>query len=98
VKGTRSLSVSIFPCERCNGTNVYWLKKNMGTTVDMIERHYRQTSVLVGAEYETARRWRSRSKTEQKAEDETITTALADPAVLVPEGVVDLNRDDDAED
>ena len=81
-----------------HGTNVYWLKKNMGTTVDMIERHYGQTSVLVGAEYETARRWRSRSKAEQKAEDETITTALADPAVLVPEGVVDLNKDDDIED
>ena len=28
----------------------------------------------------------------------TITTALADPTVLVPEGVVDLNKDDDAED
>ena len=81
-----------------HGTNVYWLKKNMGTTVDMIERHYGQTSVLVGAEYETARRWRSRTKAEQKAEDETIATVLADPAVLVPEGVVDLNKDDDAED
>jgi len=54
--------------------------------------------VLVGAEYETARRWRSRSKAEQKLEDETIATALADSAVLVPEGVVDLNKDDDAED
>ena len=39
-----------------NGTNVYWLKKNMGTSVIMIERHYGQTNVLVGVEHETARR------------------------------------------
>ncbi len=35
-----------------NGTNVYWLQKNMG----MIERHYGQTNVLIGIENETANR------------------------------------------
>ena len=39
-----------------NGTNVYWLKQNMGTSVEMIERHYGQTKVLAGIEFETARR------------------------------------------
>jgi integrase len=39
-----------------NGTNVYWLKQNMGTSVAMIEKHYGQTRVLVGIEHETARR------------------------------------------
>ena len=33
-----------------------WLKQNMGTSVQMIERHYGQTKVLVGIEHETARR------------------------------------------
>ena len=45
-----------------NGTNVYWLKKNMGTSVTMIERHYGQTNVLIGIEHETARRWTKPSK------------------------------------
>ena len=39
-----------------NGTNVYWLKQYMGTSVQMIERHYGQTKVLAGIEFETARR------------------------------------------
>ena len=39
-----------------NGTNVYWLKQNMGTSVQMIERHYGQTKVVAGIEFETARR------------------------------------------
>ena len=39
-----------------NGTNVYWLKKNMGTSVQMIENHYGQTNVLMGIEHETAKR------------------------------------------
>ena len=39
-----------------NGTNIYWLKQNMGTSVQMIERHYGQTKVLAGIEFETARR------------------------------------------
>jgi integrase len=39
-----------------NGTNVYWLRQNMGTSVQMIERHYGQTKVLTGIEFETARR------------------------------------------
>jgi len=37
-----------------NGTNIYWLAKNMGTSVNMIERHYGQTTVFQGIEYETA--------------------------------------------
>lgn len=39
-----------------NGTNVYWLKQNMGTSVAMIEKHYGQTRVLAGIEHETAHR------------------------------------------
>ena len=39
-----------------HGANVYWLKKNMGTSVTMIERHYGQTNVLQGIEFETAKR------------------------------------------
>lgn len=39
-----------------NGANVYWLKQNMGTSVQTIERHYGQTKVLHGIEFETARR------------------------------------------
>ena len=39
-----------------NGTNVYWLKQNMGTSVQNIERHYGQTHVLRGIEHETAKR------------------------------------------
>lgn len=31
-----------------HGANVYCLKKNMGTSVTMIERHYGQTNVLQG--------------------------------------------------
>jgi integrase len=49
-----------------NGTNVYWLKQNMGTSVGMIEKHYGQTRVLVGIEYETARR-RKLKPTDKKA-------------------------------
>ena len=39
-----------------NGANVYWLKQNMGTSVQTLERHYGQTKVLHGIEFETARR------------------------------------------
>ena len=49
-----------FPLQ--NGTNVYWLKKNMGTSVAMIERHYGQTNVLVGIEHETAKREEEKAK------------------------------------
>ena len=38
------------------GTNVYWLKKNMVTSLAMIKRHYRQTNALVGIEHETGKR------------------------------------------
>ena len=80
-----------------HGTNVYWLKKNMGTTVDMIERHSGQTSVLVGAEYETARRWRRRKKPKDEAV-KTLATLIADESVLVPDGAVDLTTDDEPDD
>ena len=36
-----------------NGSSVYWLKQNMGTSVEMIENHYGQTRVLEGIEYQT---------------------------------------------
>ena len=36
-----------------NGTNIYWLKKNMGTSIEMIEKHYGQTTVLQSIEFET---------------------------------------------
>ena len=71
-----------------NGTNVYWLKQNMGTSVTMIERHYGQTRVLVGIEHETARR--------RKAPVEKLTKAKAGQSdELVPEGVVDATPADD---
>ena len=69
----------------------------MGTTVDMIERHYGQTSVLVGAEYETARRWRRRKKPKDEAV-KTLATLIADESVLVPDGAVDLTTDDEPDD
>jgi integrase len=39
-----------------NGTSIYWLKDNMGTSVQMIERHYGQTKILSGIQHETIRR------------------------------------------
>ena len=53
-----------FPLQ--NGTNVYCLKKNMGTSVAMIERHYGQTNVLVGIEHETAKREEEKTKPKTK--------------------------------
>lgn len=77
-----------------NGTNVYWLKKNMGTSVTMIERHYGQTNVLVGIEYETARR--DETKTRPKTRRLIAPNAPRDqirlikqPEELVPAGAVD---------
>lgn len=41
-----------------NGSNIYWLKKNMGTSLAQIEIHYGQINVLVGIKFETAKRQR----------------------------------------
>jgi len=63
-----------------NGTNVYWLKQNMGTSVQMIERHYGQTKVLVGIEHETARR-RKQKRRPDLAEPTAAMKAAADPII-----------------
>ena len=78
-----------------NGTNVYWLKKNMGTSVAMIERHYGQTNVLVGIEHETAKRDQpatpKRSKTLRSNEaSQDVITIAKDTDDLVPVGAVDM--------
>ncbi|MEK4035745.1 hypothetical protein WOC76_04730 [Methylocystis sp. IM3] len=57
-----SLSHTYAPFRLQNGTNVYWLKKSMGTSVAMIERHYGQTNVLVGIEQKTPRECRARRR------------------------------------
>jgi hypothetical protein len=92
-----------------NGTNVYWLKKNMGTSVAMIERHYGQTNVLMGIEHETAKR-RKPTKNEAKATKDS--TAKAKPPAkkatmlnkqpiktdeVVPVGAVDMTPVDDGD-
>jgi integrase len=66
-----------------NGTNVYWLKKNMGTSVSMIERHYGQTNVLFGIEHETTKRKKFTKANNIKKED------------VVPVGAVDTTPVDD---
>ena len=78
-----------------NGTNVYWLKKNMGTSVSMIERHYGQTNVLVGIEHETAKRNQSsgntRSRTLRSNETSKDVIRIKRKAdELVPVGAVDM--------
>ena len=78
-----------------NGTNVYWLKKNMGTSVAMIERHYGQTNVLVGIEHETAKRNQSsgntRSRTLRSNETSKDVIRIKRKAdELVPVGAVDM--------
>lgn len=85
-----------------NGTNVYWLKKNMGTSVAMIERHYGQTNVLVGIEHETAKRV-SDQKTPKARRLQSPNAPRDDlklvkkPNDLVPVGAVDMTpaRSDD---
>jgi hypothetical protein len=72
-----------------NGTNVYWLKQNMGTSVTMIERHYGQTRVLVGIEHETARRVK-KPKTHKSGNDNPKATP-------VPDGAVDPTPSDDGD-
>ena len=73
----------------------------MGTSVAMIERHYGQTNVLVGIEFETAKR-KKRKKGEVadaaiKVKDLPKQTIKMDE--IVPDGAVDLTpADDGAED
>jgi integrase len=72
-----------------HGTNVYWLKKNMGTSVAMIERHYGQTNVLIGIEHETAKRKKApRPDNVTEVQHKPLRGKKADE--LVPMGAVDL--------
>ena len=72
-----------------HGTNVYWLKKNMGTSVTMIERHYGQTNVLIGIEHETAKRKKAPRAGEQPIDqNRPLKGKAADE--IVPIGAVDL--------
>jgi integrase len=93
-----------------NGTNVYWLKKNMGTSVQMIENHYGQTNVLMGIEHETAKRRKPKNaKTPDAIADPPATKTAAKKAPkfnkqsiktdeVVPVGAVDMTPvDDDAD-
>jgi integrase len=70
-----------------NGTNVYWLRQNMGTSVQMIERHYGQTKVLTGIEFETARR-----KKQKRRPDLAPPTAAM---MSAPEPVITGKDDED---
>jgi len=88
-----------------NGTNVNWLKNNMGTSVTMIERHYGQTNVLMGIEHETAKRLKKKVQTDQQTKDpraarKAIAKKKPIPSdELVPVGAVDMTPvDDGAED
>ena len=72
-----------------HGTNVYWLKKNMGTSVAMIERHYGQTNVLIGIEHETAKRKKApKPDNVTEVQHKPLRGKKADE--LVPIGAVDL--------
>ena len=83
-----------------NGTNVYWLKKNMGTSVTMIERHYGQTNVLMGIEHETAKRRKPKkpaaADAAKKAPKLNKKQVMAED--LVPAGAVDMTPVDDGVD
>lgn len=39
-----------------NGASIFWLTKNMGTSVQMLERHYGHSHVLIGVEHHTSTR------------------------------------------
>ena len=83
-----------------NGSNIYWLKKNMGTSVAQIEAHYGQTNALVGIEFETAKR-KKRKKGEVadaaiKVKDLPRQRIKMDQ--IVPVGAVDLTPADDGDD
>ena len=92
-----------------NGTNVYWLKQNMGTSVNMIERHYGQTRVLVGIEHETARRKKHVVPKPDQSQHKDVPTEINDDLGTVnfdtisaeilaqnyvPEGAVDMTPAD----
>jgi hypothetical protein len=62
-------------------------KQNMGKSVTMIERHYGQTRVLVGIEYQTARR--------VKKPIAYRPGKICSKATPVPEGAVDPTSADD---
>jgi len=97
-----------------NGTNVYWLKKNMGTSVAMIERHYGQTNVLMGIEHETAKRSKpKKAKAAAAAGPDAAANPEAKPAAkkapklnkqpiktdeIIPAGAVDMTPVDDGSD
>ena len=96
-----------------NGTNVYWLKKNMGTSVAQIEAHYGQTNVLVGIEFETAKRKKALKAEAGEGGDQAIITAKPKAGIrvsdlpkiplktteIVPIGAVDMTpvEEDDGE-
>ena len=77
-----------------HGTNVYWLKKNMGTSVAMIERHYGQTNVLIGIEHETAKRKKApRQVNATQSQNKPLRGKQA--SEIVPIGAVDLTPAED---
>ena len=77
-----------------HGTNVYWLKKNMGTSVAMIERHYGQTNVLIGIEHETAKRKKApRQVNATQSQNNPLRGKQA--SEIVPIGAVDLTPAED---
>lgn len=94
-----------------NGTNIYWLKKNMGTSIEMIEKHYGQTTVLQAIEFETG--FRNKKKLNPNNQLKTIPDSkiLAQPishneyfvdlADILPTGFIDtaplINDIDDDE-
>lgn len=39
-----------------NGASIFWLTKNMGTSVKMLEHHYGHSHVLIGVEHQTTTR------------------------------------------
>lgn len=81
-----------------NGTNVYWLKKNMGTSVTMIERHYGQTNVLVGIEHETKKRTKLKKEAVARNADVSLSIDSLATKEIVPVGAMDMTPVDDGMD
>lgn len=83
-----------------NGSNVYWLKKNMGTSVAQIEAHYGQTNVLVGIEFETAKRKKRKKDkpTDAAIKVKDLPKQPIELDEIVPVGAVDLTPVDDGDD
>ena len=83
-----------------NGTNIYWLKKNMGTSIEMIEKHYGQTTVLQAIEFETGFRNKKKltdNKSENEISKEKSYEGLSenneyyiDENEIIPKGFVDI--------